>query len=95
MAKLTDKTRAVLEYVREHDTGDGIKMTDLAAGLNTGVRNIGPIVYTVLNAKKDGSRGALVRYEKRIVEGEEKPVGYVHITDEGRKYEDTEEEVAE
>lgn len=95
MAKLTEKTKAVLDYVREHDHGDGIKMTDLAEGLGTGVRNIGPIVYTVLNAKKDGSRGALVRYEKRVVEGEEKPVGYVHITEEGLKYEDTEEEVAE
>ena len=95
MAKLTEKSRAVLEFVREHDTGDGVKMTDIAEGLGLTVKQIGPIVWTSLKEKKDGSRGALVSYEKRNVAGVEKPVGYVHITDEGASYEDPEEEVAE
>lgn len=95
MAKLTPKSRAVLDYVREHDTGDGIEMAKIAEGLGMTVKQIGPIVWTSLKEKKDGSRGALVSYEKRPVEGKEKPVGYVHITKEGLSYEDPEEEIAE
>lgn len=95
MAKLTVKTRAVLDYVREHDTGDGVLMTDIAEGLGMTVKQIGPIVWTSLKEKKDGSRGALVTYEKREIKGQDKPVGYVHITQEGRDYEDPVEEVAE
>ena len=95
MAKLTPKSKAVLDFVREHDNGDGVKMTDIAAGLGMTVKQIGPIVWTSLKEKKGGSRGALVSYEKRSVAGEEKPVGYVHITAEGKSYEDPEEEIAE
>ena len=74
MAKLTEKTRAVFEYVRDFDGGS-------------------------LNTKKDKQgnilREALVSYEKRTIKGEDKPVGYVHITEAGKVYEDPEEEVAE
>ena len=95
MAKLTPKTKAVLDYVRENDNGDGVLMTDIAEGTGLTVKAIGPIVWTSLKEKKDGSRPALVTYEKRVVEGQEKPVGYVHITDAGKNYEDPEEDVAE
>lgn len=95
MAKLTPKTKAVLDYVRENDNGDGVLMSDIAEGTGMTVKAIGPIVWTSLKEKKDGSRGALVTYEKRVVEGQEKPVGYVHITEEGRVYQDPEEDVAE
>lgn len=95
MAKLTPKTKAVLDYVREHDTGDGITMADLADGVGMSVKSIGPIVWTSLKEKKDGSRPALVTYEKREVEGMEKPVGYVHITEAGKNYQDVEEDTAE
>ena len=95
MAKLTEKTKAVLDYVKANDTGDGVLMTEIAENLGLTVKQIGPIVWTSLKEKKNGSHGTLVTYEKRMVEGQEKPVGYVHITEEGRMYEDTEEEVAE
>lgn len=95
MAKLTAKSKAVLDYVRENDMGDGVKMTDIADALGMTVKQIGPIVWTSLKEKKDGTRPALVTYEKREVEGYEKPVGYVHITEDGAKYEDPVEEVAE
>lgn len=95
MAKLTEKTRAVLNYVRDHDNGDGVRMIDIAEGVGMTVKAIGPIVWTSLKEKKDGSRGALVTYEKRVVEGQEKPVGYVHITEEGKAYQEVEEELAD
>lgn len=101
MAKLKESTRKVFDYVRENDKGDGVKMEDIAAALypeldiKAAVRKIGPCVYTALKEKKDGSRPALVTYEKRMVAGEEKPVGYAHITEAGKVYEDTEDEVAE
>lgn len=95
MAKLTPKSAAVLEYVKANDKGDGVRMTDLAEALGFTVKQVGPIVWTSLKEKKDGSRPSLVTYEKRTVEGAEKPVGYVHITEAGAAYEDVEEEVAE
>lgn len=93
--KLTVKTKAVLDFVRENDEGDGISMQDLAEGVGMTVKQIGPIVWTSLREKKDGSRPALVTYEKRSIEGQDKTVGYVHITEEGKIYEDPVEEVAE
>lgn len=93
--KLTVKTKAVLDFVRENDEGDGISMQDLAEGVGMTVKQIGPIVWTSLREKKDGSRPALVTYEKRSIEGQDKTVGYVHITEEGKNYEDPVEEVAE
>lgn len=95
MGKLTSKTKAVLDYVRENDSGDGVKMTDIAEALGLSVKAIGPIVWTSLKEKKDGSRGALVKYEKREIPGQDKPVGYVHITEEGKNYQDPVEDVAE
>lgn len=95
MAKLTTKCKAVLDYVRDNDTGNGVLITDIAEALGMTTKQIGPIVWTSLKEKKDGSRGALVTYEKKNIEGQDKPVGYVFITEEGRNYEDPVEEVAE
>lgn len=94
MAKLKEKSRLVWEYVRDNDMGDGVTMAEIAEGTGLTVKQLGPIVWTSLKEKKDGSRGALVSYEKRDV-GAEKPVGYVHITEEGKHYVDPVEEVAE
>lgn len=95
MAKLTVKSKAVLDYVRDNDGGDGVKMTEIADALGLTVKAIGPIVWTSLKEKKDGSRPSLVTYEKRNIEGQDKPVGYVHITEAGENYSDPVEEVAE
>jgi len=99
MAKLTEKTRAVFEYVRDFDGGNGVTFEDIAAATGLGTKSIGPIVWMSLNTKKDKQgnilREALVSYEKRTIKGEDKPVGYVHITEAGKVYEDPEEEVAE
>jgi hypothetical protein len=93
--KLTPKAKAVLDYVREHDTGDGVTMAEIAEGTGLTIKACGPLVWTSLKEKKDGSRPTLVTYEKRTVEGQEKPVGFVHITEEGKNWVDPVEEVAE
>lgn len=93
--KLTAKSKMVLDYVRENSGEDGISLQDLADGVGMTTRQIGPIVWTVLQKEKEGVRPALVTYEKREIEGEEKPVGYVMITEAGRAYEEEEEELAE
>lgn len=95
MAKLTPNTKMILDYVREHDEGDGVKLTDIAEALGLTKMQVVPVVSITLKEKKDGSRPSLVTYEKRVVEGEPKPVGYVHITEAGMNYEDPEEDVAE
>lgn len=95
MAKLTEKSWAVLNYIRENEKADGLTMNEIADGIGLTVKQIGPIVWTSLKAKKDGSRGDLVRYEKREVPGADKPVGFVFLTDEGREYSDPVEEIAE
>ena len=95
MAKLTPNTKMILDYVRDHDNGDGVKLTDIADALGLTKMQVIPVVSIALKEKKDGSRPSLVTYEKREVAGEAKPVGYVHITEAGKVYEDPEEEVAE
>lgn len=95
MAMLKEKSRMVWEYVRDHDNGNGIPMSEIAEGTGLTIKQLGPIVWTSLKEKKDGSRGALVKYEKREIPGMEKPVGYVHITEEGKNYVEIEEEIAD
>lgn len=94
MAKriLAEKSGKVLAYLQEHDTGDGISIKEIADAMGLEEKNIRPVVTLSLAAKKDGSRGALVLYEKREVEGEEKTVGYAVLTDEGREFVDETEE---
>lgn len=95
MAKLTEKTRIVFDFVKENDKGDGVKMEDIAIATGLTIKQVGPIVWTSLKEKKDGSRPALVSYEKRMVDGSDKPVGYVHLTDAGKNYVETDEDIAE
>lgn len=94
MSKLTEKGKKVLDYVRKHDNGDGVLLTDIAEGTGLSVKAVGPIVWTSLKEKKDGSRPALVTYEKRDSGNDDgKTIGYVHITTAGAEWVDTEDEV--
>lgn len=92
MAKLAEKSGKVLEYLQENDTGNGVTIAEIAAAMGLEEKNIRPVVTLSLAAKKDGSRGALALYEKREVEGEEKPVGYAVLTPEGREFVDEDDE---
>lgn len=88
MAKLAEKSGNVLAYLQANDTGDGVSIAEIAESMGLEEKNIRPVVTLSLAARKDGSRGALALYEKREVEGEEKPVGYAVLTEEGRNFVD-------
>lgn len=90
MAKLSEKTAKVLTYLQANDKGQGIAISEVAAALGVENKNVLPVVTLSLGAKKDGSRPALATYEKRVIEGSEKPVGYAVLTAEGHTYVDAE-----
>ena len=92
MAKLAEKSGKVLAYLQEHDNGEGIAISELAEAMGLREVQVRPVVTLSLAAKKDGSRGALATYEKREIEGEEKPVGYAVLTPEGRDFVDEDDE---
>ena len=75
--KLTDKSQEVLNYVK--DNGGKIAISELAAALNRTERSVGANV-TDLKKKELAFR------EKVAVEGEEKPVTYVVLTDAGMNF---------
>lgn len=75
--KLTDKSQEVLNYVKEN--GGKIAISELAVALNRTERSVGANV-TDLKKKELAFR------EKVAVEGEEKPVTYVVLTDAGMNF---------
>ena len=75
--KLTDKSQEVLNYVK--DNGGKIAISELAVALNRTERSVGANV-TDLKKKELAFR------EKVVVEGEEKPVTYVVLTDAGMNF---------
>ena len=75
--KLTDKSQEVLNYVKEN--GGKIAISELAVALNRTERSVGANVTDL--KKKD-----LAFREKVAVEGEEKPVTYVVLTDAGMNF---------
>ena len=75
--KLTDKSQEVLNYVK--DNGGKIAISELAEALNRTERSVGANV-TDLKKKELAFR------EKVAVEGEEKPVTYVVLTDAGMNF---------
>lgn len=92
MAKLAEKSAKVLEYLQANDDGNGVSVPEIASGLGVEPKNIYPIVSIALAAKKDGSRPALVTYEKRTIEGNDKTVGYAVLTAEGRDFVNADED---
>lgn len=90
MAKLAEKSAEVLSYLQANDNGEGVSIAEIATALGRDEKSVRPSVCLALGAKKDGSREALATYEKRTIEGVEKPVGYAVLTDLGRSYVDAE-----
>ena len=87
MAKLAEKSARVLEYLQQHDNGNGVAISEIADALGLDVKSVRPTVsLSLAKAPKDGSREILATYEKRQVEGEEKTVGYAVLTEAGRNY---------
>lgn len=88
MAKLTAKTKMVFEYIRDNDEGEGVSLPALAEGIGLTPKQIGPIIWTTLaKPSKDGTREALVSYEKvPSPEDAEKTVTIIHITEDGKTF---------
>ena len=81
--KLTQMSQAVLDYVKEN--GGKVAISELAAALNRSERSIGANV-TDLKKKELAVR------EKVAVDGEEKPITYVVLTDAGMNFVPSEDE---
>ena len=75
--KLTEKSNEVFEYVKTN--GGKVSIPELATALNRTERSVGANV-TDLTKKKLAVR------DKVEVEGAEKPVTYVVLTDEGKTF---------
>lgn len=81
--KLTEKSTQVLDYVKAN--GGKVSIDELAEALGRGPRSVGANV-TDLAKKKLAVR------EKVEVEGADKPVTYVVLTDEGVNFVPSEDE---
>lgn len=80
--KLTEMSSAVFNYVKEN--GGRVSIDELSSALDRSTRSVGANVT-------DLTKKGLVVREKVTVEGAEKPVTYVQITDEGKDFVPTEE----
>ena len=80
--KLTEMSSAVFNYVKEN--GGRVSIEELASALDRSTRSVGANVT-------DLTKKGLVVREKVTVEGAEKPVTYVQMTDEGKDFVPTEE----
>lgn len=79
--KLTEKQAAVVKYLKDNGR---VTMAELCEALESDVKHLTPVVTGLGN----GARGkGLVATEKVAVEGEEKPVKYVQLTEAGEAFE--------
>lgn len=81
--KLTEKSSEVLNYVK--DNGGRVSIPELVEALGRNARSIGANVTDL--AKKD-----LAVRDKVEVEGEDKPITYVQLTDAGMTFVPTEDD---
>ena len=80
--KLTEKQMSVFSYLKEK--GGRVSMDELCNALGTDAKHLNPVV-TTLGVKGERAKG-LVDYEKVAIEGEEKPVKYVFLTEDGKNF---------
>jgi predicted transcriptional regulator len=83
MAKLTEMSNAVFSYVK--DNGGKVSIDELVEALGRSSRSIGANVT-------DLTKKGLVVRDKVEVEGAEKPVTYVVLTEDGQTFEPSEDE---
>lgn len=75
--KLTEKTAEVLEIVKNNE--GRVNMATVSEVTGRGVRSISATV-------NDLAKKGLATREKETVEGQDKPVTYIVLTDEGRDF---------
>ena len=85
--KLTEKQTMVFNYVKEN--GGRVAMEELCAALGSDAKHLNPVV-TGLGVKGERAKG-LLDYEKVEVEGADKPLTYVQLTDAGMNFVQDEE----
>lgn len=79
--KLTEKQTAVFNYLKENGK---VTMDELCEALGSDAKHLNPVI-TTLGCKGERAKG-LVDYEKVAVEGQEKPVKYVFLTEAGESF---------
>ncbi len=79
--KLTEKQTAVFNYLKENGK---VTMDKLCEALGSDAKHLNPVI-TTLGCKGERAKG-LVDYEKVAVEGQEKPVKYVFLTEAGESF---------
>ena len=77
--KLTEKSLEVFNYIK--DNGGRVSVEELANGLSRTARSVNANVTDLCSEKK-----GLAMREKVTVEGEEKPVTYVVLTEAGQAF---------
>ena len=75
--KLTEKSQTIFEYLKAN--GGRVSIEELANATGRSARSVGANVLDLQKKK-------LVVREKEEVEGSDKPVTYVILTDEGRNF---------
>ena len=76
--KLTANQEKVWDYLKANGR---VTMDELCEALGTDAKHLNPVI-TTMGCKGERAKG-LVDYEKITVEGEEKPVKYVFLTEAG------------
>ena len=79
--KLTEKQTAVFNYLKNNGR---VSMDELCEALNSDAKHLNPVI-TTMGCKGEKAKG-LVDYEKVEIEGAEKPVKYVFLTDAGKNF---------
>ena len=82
--KLTEKQTGVFNYLKENGR---VSMDELCAALGTDAKHLNPVI-TTMGCKGEKAKG-LVDYEKVEIEGAEKPVKYVFLTEAGLAFDPT------
>ena len=80
--KLTARQNEVFEYLKAN--GGRVSMDELCSALGTDAKHLNPVV-TTLGVKGERAKG-LVDYEKVEMEGADKPVKYVFLTEAGKNF---------
>ena len=79
--KLTENQAAVFNYLKENGR---VPMEELCEALGKDAKHLNPVI-TTMGCKGERAKG-LVDYEKVTVEGQEKPVKYVFLTEAGENF---------
>lgn len=79
--KLTEKQTAVFNYLKANGR---VTMDELCNALGSDPKHLNPVL-TGLGVKGEHAKG-LVDYEKVAIEGQEKPVKYVFLTEAGEVF---------